>query len=404
MKPEGDMKTIDLVYFNAGGGHRAAAQALQSMAREQQRDWCVRLVNLFDLLDRRQRFVRATGWQPEDYYNKRLAKGWTLGLAQELKILQAGIRMARPWMVNLLRAHWARSEPDLIVSLVPNFNRPMQQAAAEALPGVPYCTVLTDLADFPPRFWMERGDSSHIVCGSAAAVGQALRIGHAPQRIHRVSGMILRPNFYRAPLLDRDAWRRAVGLPVDASVGLVMFGGHGSAAMKTVARALPHVPLILLCGHNHDLVRSLEQLPSQAPRLVLDHTPQVAELMRMADFFIGKPGPGAVSEALHCGLPVITYRNASTLPQERFNAEWIRDEGLGLVVSSLSRDLEPAVRQLLLRRAEFKAQVSRLNNRAVFEVLDIFELLLRRSAAPALDRNLPRSMASAASLEAEALP
>jgi hypothetical protein len=43
--------TIDLVYFNAGGGHRAAALALDSVIRAQARGWQVRLVNLMQNLD-----------------------------------------------------------------------------------------------------------------------------------------------------------------------------------------------------------------------------------------------------------------------------------------------------------------------------------------------------------------
>jgi UDP-N-acetylglucosamine:LPS N-acetylglucosamine transferase len=246
---------------------------------------------------------------------------------------------------------------------------------------VPYCTVLTDLADYPPRFWMERAPGSTVVCGSAAAVEQALRVPYPPQDVHRVSGMILRPGFYRPQLLDRDTWRRAMGLPTDQPVGIVMFGGHGSADMKTIARQLPQVPLILLCGHNQDLMQALQQMPAAAPRVVLDHTPQVAELMRMADFFIGKPGPGSLSEAVHCGLPVITCLNTATLPQERFNAEWIRSQGYGLVVRRYS-EIAQAVADLLGRREEFKTAVSAQENRAVYEVLDIFELLLRRAADP----------------------
>ena len=44
-------KTIDLVYFNAGGGHRAAALALQEVIALQRRPWTVRLVNLAEVLD-----------------------------------------------------------------------------------------------------------------------------------------------------------------------------------------------------------------------------------------------------------------------------------------------------------------------------------------------------------------
>jgi hypothetical protein len=116
-------KTVDLVYFNAGGGHRAAALALQSVIREQQRAWDVRLVNLTEVLDPTARFRRLTGMAPEDLYNKRLASGWTLGLAQELKLLQAIIRLGHDTLLRRLQQHWLRTEPDLVVSLIPNFNR-----------------------------------------------------------------------------------------------------------------------------------------------------------------------------------------------------------------------------------------------------------------------------------------
>jgi hypothetical protein len=76
------MKTIDLIYINAGGGHRAAAIALETAIREQHKGWNVRLVNLFEVLDPQDVFRRATGVKPEHYYNVRLARGWTLGLAQ----------------------------------------------------------------------------------------------------------------------------------------------------------------------------------------------------------------------------------------------------------------------------------------------------------------------------------
>lgn len=82
------MKTIDLVYFNAGGGHRAAALALQQAITQQGRPWQVRLVDLNRVLDPQSSFRRMLGFDPEQFYNLRLQRGWTLGLAQELKVLQ----------------------------------------------------------------------------------------------------------------------------------------------------------------------------------------------------------------------------------------------------------------------------------------------------------------------------
>ncbi|MFP5462643.1 MAG: galactosyldiacylglycerol synthase, partial [Gammaproteobacteria bacterium] len=75
------MKTVDLVYFNAGGGHRASALALKQSIEAQGLPWQVRLVNLFEILDPRDLFRRFTGLRPEDLYNLRLARGWTAGMS-----------------------------------------------------------------------------------------------------------------------------------------------------------------------------------------------------------------------------------------------------------------------------------------------------------------------------------
>ena len=56
-------------------------------------------------------------------------------------------------------------------------------------------------------------------------------------------------------------------------------------------------------------------------------TKEVPRYMQLADYFIGKPGPGSISEAVAMRLPVIVERNAWTLPQERYNADWVRETG-----------------------------------------------------------------------------
>ena len=102
--------------------------------------------------------------------------------------------------------------------------------------------------------------------------------------------------------------------------------------------------------------------------------------MHLSDFFIGKPGPGSISEALAMKLPVIVERNAWTLPQERYNADWIRENQLGLVVSSFRRVTE-AVEELLLPEnyARFRANAAAHDNRAVFEIPDILDRILTAS-------------------------
>ena len=106
-------------------------------------------------------------------------------------------------------------------------------------------------------------------------------------------------------------------------------------------------------------------------------TKQIPYYMRLADFFIGKPGPGSVSEALAMKLPVIVERNAWTLPQERYNAEWIVSQQAGIVLKNF-RGIAEAVTRLLQPEnyKRFQAGAASQNNQAVFEIPGILEKLL----------------------------
>ncbi len=379
------MLNVDLIWFNAGGGHRAAAEALAQAIEAQGLPWRVRKVNFTDVIDPAGRFRRVMGFDPEDLYNKRLASGFTLGLSQELKLLQRAIRWSHPLLVERLAAHWRATKPDMVVSLIPNFNRALHDSLALVQPQVPFVTVLTDMADHPPAFWVEPGTKQHVVCGTAHAHAQALAAGCPPAQVHRVSGMLLRPAFHNRAPLDRERERAALGLDPRQPVGLVMFGGAGSRVMKRIAAALPDVPLILLCGRNEALAQSLRAMPSLAPRVVVGFTPDVAHWMQLADFFVGKPGPGAISEAVQMGLPVIVTRNAWTMPQERWNAEWVREQGVGVTLRSFSQ-IGAAVDQLLPRLGAFQQRAAAVQNRAALEVPQRLAAILGTRQAATAER------------------
>jgi UDP-N-acetylglucosamine:LPS N-acetylglucosamine transferase len=191
--------------------------------------------------------------------------------------------------------------------------------------------------------------------------------------------MIISPDFYRDLSLDRRAELRKLKLDPDRPTGLVMFGGHGSRVMRGIAKRLDDVQLILVCGHNSALAARLRAQRAAAPRVVLGFTSQMRYYMQLSDFFIGKPGPGSISEAVQQGLPVIVVRNAWTMPQERYNADWIEEQQVGLVLDSF-KGIRGGVAHLTERRQEFCANVRRIHNRAVFEIPDILEEILSRSS------------------------
>ena len=368
---------IDFVYFDAGGGHRAAATALRSLIGEQARPWDIRLVNLQEVLDSLDVFRKVTGLRLEDIYNTMLAKGWTLGSAQGLKFMHGVIRLYHRATVRLLQEYWIKTRPDLVVSLVPNFDRAIYDSLKAALPQVPFVTILTDFADFPPHFWIEKGQQQYFICGTEKAVDQAGAMGYNNGNIFRTSGMILRPKFYEPISIDRASERTRLGLSPTRLTGLVLFGGQGSSVMLQIAQRLPDVQLILICGKNQKLAEKLRAFPSSAPRFVEGFTSEIPYYMHLSDFFIGKPGPGSISEAVHMKLPLIIERNSWTLAQERYNAEWVKEKNAGLVVSNFN-GIREAVVQLEQGLSTYRSSVEKIENRAVFEIPEILATILAR--------------------------
>jgi 1,2-diacylglycerol 3-beta-galactosyltransferase len=374
------MPRIEFVFFDAGGGHRAAATALEMAIQAGRKPWEVRLTNLQELLDELDILKRYFNIRIQDFYNEMLRTGWTLGSPQLMRVLQLVIRAYHRPTVKLLEKHWKETSPDMVVSFVPHFNRAMGESYGRAFPERPFVTILTDIADYPPHFWIER-QLQHLVCGSDRAVEQAHSMGHTDDRISRSSGMILHPRFYEPPVEDRLAERAKLGLRPDLPTGLILFGGHGSKAMLDIADCLDRsnleLQLILICGKNDKLRDALRAQKSRLPRFVEGFTSKVNHYMQLADFFIGKPGPGSVSEALAMKLPVIVECNAWTLPQERYNAVWIVEKEVGIVLKNFRR-IDEAVARLIqpATLARYRANAAATHNRAVFEIPEMLEKIL----------------------------
>jgi UDP-N-acetylglucosamine:LPS N-acetylglucosamine transferase len=377
------MERIEFVFFDAGGGHRAAATALEMSIQRKNLSWEIRLTNLQELLDDLDFLKKYAGVRIQDFYNSMLRSGWTLGSTQLMKMLQQAIRAYHGPIARMLETHWKETQPDMVVSVVPHFNRALGESYARAFPGRPFVTVLTDIADYPPHFWIER-QAQYFVTGSARAAVQARSMGHPAERIFRASGMILHPRFYEAPAEDRLAERERLGLRRDLPTALVLFGGHGSQVMFEIADRLDKsqldLQLIFICGRNEELAKALRARKSCLPRFVEGFTSKVNYYMHLSDFFIGKPGPGCISEALAMRLPVIVENNAWTLPQERYNADWVIESEVGIVLKSF-REIHSAAAQLVVPStlARFRANAAALQNRAVFEIPGMLETILKQS-------------------------
>jgi UDP-N-acetylglucosamine:LPS N-acetylglucosamine transferase len=301
-----------------------------------------------------------------------------------------------------LKDFWIRNPADLLVSVIPHFNRQICESWSAVYPGRPFVTLITDLADFPPRFWIESLQDQYVIAGTERAVEQARALGHDDAHIFRTSGMILRPDFYAPDHSDPMMLREEMGLRVDLPTAIVLFGGHGSKVMYEIthrldAAGLP-VQLILICGRNEELAGKLGARTWRMPVKVIGFTQEVHKLMRAADFLIGKPGPGSIAEAMVRGLPVLIECNAWTLPQERYNAQWVKEMRVGIVLKSF-RDVVAGVKHMTdpAKLSEFRKNVAALENRAIFEIPEILAKLLGEPTAnpESFDQRVPTARVSA---------
>ena len=81
---------------------------------------------------------------------------------------------------------------------------------------------------------------------------------------------------------------------------------------------------------------------------------------------------------------MIVECNSKTLPQERYNAVWILEKQVGVVLKNFE-GIDRAVAQLIepATLARYRANAAALDNRAVFEIPSILEEIFERSGRPA---------------------
>ncbi len=385
-----DAPEILVFTVDAGGGHRAAARALVAGAEETRAPFRLRVENLQEILAPEDLVKRWTGLSLEAGYNLILRRRWTVLLVPLLRLMHGAIRVRRRSLVNALRRHLAERRPAAVLSVMPNFNGLIRDALRATHPGVPFSVLLTDFADFPPRFWIEPG-LDRVIVGTKRAATQALQIGIPEPRIARVSGMVLNPRFYKMGGQEaRKRLRSELKLGNGFAV-LLLFGGKGSPEIEPLSARLleasPAFRVIAICGDNPELYEKLVPLQARAQGRLhrVGFTDRVADFMAAADLLVTKPGPGSLAEAFQEGVPVVVVRDRHTIPQERFNTRFVDERGLGVVVGGW-----PEIPEAVVALADGGGRLDRLRsaiaalppNRAVYEVLEILKRDVTGATSP----------------------
>jgi UDP-N-acetylglucosamine:LPS N-acetylglucosamine transferase len=295
----------------------------------------------------------------------------------------AAWRLARPfWYQGLMRL-FLETQPDVIVSVHPLLNHSSLKVLRDLGVKVPFITVVTDLVSVHCA-WLAR-EVSAIAVPTQVAYDLALEAGIPARRVHLL-GMPIDPKFARPAPVDRATLRQQLGLDPSLPTALLVGGGEGAIGLAEAATALGHsaldMQLVVVTGRNQQLHSHLLRAKRlfTVPAQMLGFVHNMPDLMHAADVIVTKAGPGTITEAMACGLPIVL---TGAIPgQEEGNLEWVVRNDLG-VLARTPEEVVEALRELLTPGSP-RLQQLRSNVRQVSQpeaAFDIARLILKHLPA-----------------------
>jgi 1,2-diacylglycerol 3-beta-galactosyltransferase len=333
-----------ILFADTGGGHRAAARALEQAFKELDPE--VDVVSADPVVGEGPRVVSRLASLYSPLIQRSRATWGAIYHAANTRPSFAAIRAVfgrsvRHVILDLVERH----DPDLIVSVHPLLNHVSWQAIHRGGRRRALMTVVTDLVEFHRGWCFPRADL--VVVPTEAALQACLKRRVPADRIHLL-GLPVDLHFRPPAPGEKEALRRRFGLAEERFTILVSGGGEGSGRLLQQVRALSWEPrewqVIAVCGRNEKLRRRLNRLRFATPTLVLGFVDTMPDLLRTSDLAVGKAGPGAIGEALATGVPLIA---TSYLPgQETENVTFIEESGIGRYARRPD-DLLETIRELL---------------------------------------------------------
>lgn len=329
MTPEARKKIL-ILSADAGFGHKAAANAIAEGCRLKYGDRCeVTVVNPLDhprapalLVSAQDDYDRMIQDSPDLY---RVGYQASDG-AVPVGIAEQGLTLM---LYGVLRDLLGEYEPDAVITTYPLYQAPLATLRGLSRRGVPFLTVVTDLATVH-RLWFHES-AEYCLVPTQAVADKALESGVSAERIE-ITGLPVNPRLGQK--VDKAALRAKLGWGNDRAVALFT-GSKRVKKLEPVAQILNHsalpLELALVTGGDNDLRQRFEQNEWHLPAHVYGYVDNMVEMMQAADFIVCKAGGLIVSEALAVGLPLLL---AEALPgQETGNVEYVTQGGAGMLVN-----------------------------------------------------------------------
>ncbi|WP_353571686.1 glycosyltransferase, partial [Candidatus Albibeggiatoa sp. nov. BB20] len=290
--------------------------------------------------------------------------------------------------VKRLTDLFEKEQPDLVISVIPLLNNAIIAAVNTMNQSYPFLIIQTDLFQyeekswfwkwFVPATWFVKDKNTLMASGTKKGYQQALHYNLDKDKLMQLSGNVIDPRFLKPQAIDIQSEYKKLGLKKDRPTGLFLYGGCAPNRIFKLAQQLDRLNVeaqfIFICGRNEELKNRLSHLKTNYKKVVIGYSTEIPYYMQLADFLVGKPGPGVIMEGLALNLPLLLDVSRVIL-HEAENAPWLEQQGYGLQFNTAAQ-LNQQIQRLNSEHDRFKASVTRFRNNAIFEITNKIEQLL----------------------------
>lgn len=326
-----------------GGGHNSAGEAIEQALSA--RSHCVTKLNPYLLKSEKtaemvnNAYIRLVQKMPGAF-----GAVYRLGNAYRKLPISSPVYELNKLMAPLLEQYLTENRFDCIVTthLFPAEILTNLKRKGKAVP--PTYFIATDYTCIP---FTEETDCDYYIIPAGELIDEFAARGIAREKIVPL-GIPVKRQFYQA--VDKTELRKQLGIPLEKVCILIAGGSIGAGRIGQIIPLLSEhykdrVRLVVVCGKNQELYKSLSELSFGGRCEVLEFTNQMADYVRACDIFLSKPGGLSSTEAAVVGTALV---HITTIPGcENRNMNFFVRNGMSLAVTAPQTQLLDACECLM---------------------------------------------------------